>query len=106
MTGSQRKKPRLAGLETPNRKSKVPGVFWWSLILLEEGIGQDVGIHSLAVFDFVSATAAAAMHRGRIIQTVRGINQDDFAADREAEKLCVFGLGIQPRNIKNRSEYG
>src|ERR1041384_5001010 len=38
--------------------------------LLQQRIDQNVGIHLLAVFDFIAATAAAAMHGGGVVQPI------------------------------------
>src|SRR5215475_9823831 len=87
--------------------SSAPSAFRivFTLGLLQECIYQNVGIHFLAVFDFVSPAAAAAVHRSRIVQAIGRINQNDFAADGQAEQLCVLGFGIESRNVENGAEY-
>src|ERR1035437_842008 len=59
---------------------------------LQQRISEDVRVHLLAVLDFVAAAATATVHGCRVIETVGGKDEHDFAANRQTKQLRLAAV--------------
>jgi len=65
-------------------EASLPLRFLTIFVLVEEGVGKDVGVDLHGVFDFVATAAAAAFGVGGVVEAVVGIDDYDFTIVKDA----------------------
>src|SRR5437867_437269 len=74
---------------------------------MREAIGENVRVDLVTVLDFVASAAAAALHVGRVVETLGAVNEDNLAVHFQALQLRGAAV-FEPDgfDIVNRFEQG